>query len=184
MTKEEDQRMAGKGIPDSRKKRTIRFLCVRLITRRNVTAWSLDWDGPGWRPRLNLAVLSSSSSPSSFLYSPAPVGEAVLFDLEVNGFSLRLVKADVGLMEGRLTFSRLSPVLPLPVELVAGGEGRPEWEEEDPGLGGSGRSGSSEDWVDEGAGGPSPRKIADKGRRLEAKEERDVIELKGSNGRN
>jgi len=82
-------------------------------------------------------------------------------------------------MEGRLTFSRLSPMLPLPVELVAGGEGRPEWEEEDPGLGGSGRSGRSEDWVDEGAGGPSPRKMADKGRRLEAKEERDVIESKG-----
>ena len=82
-------------------------------------------------------------------------------------------------MEGRSTFSRLSPMLPLPVELVAGGEGRPEWEEEAPGLGGSGRSGSSEDWADEGAGGPSPRKMADKGRRLEVKEERDVMESKG-----
>jgi hypothetical protein len=79
-------------------------------------------------------------------------------------------------MECRLTASRLSPVLPLPVELVAGGEGRPECVEAVPGLGGSGRSGSSEvDDVDEAAG-PSPRKIADKGRRLDAKEERDVIE--------
>jgi hypothetical protein len=74
-------------------------------------------------------------------------------------------------------------VLPLPVELVAGGEGRPEWEEEAPGLGGSGRSGSSEDEDVEGAG-KSPRKIADKGRRLGAKEERDVIEWKSKNGRN
>jgi hypothetical protein len=38
-----------------------------------------------------------------------------------------------------------SPVLPLPVELVAGGEGKPEVEAPllDPGLGGSGRSGMS-----------------------------------------
>jgi hypothetical protein len=45
-----------------------------------------------------------------------------------------------------------------------------------PGLGGSGRSGSSEVEEIEEAAGPSPRKIADKGRRLDAKEERDVIE--------
>jgi len=45
-----------------------------------------------------------------------------------------------------------------------------------PGLGGSGRSGSSEVEDVEGAEGPSPRKIADKGRRLDAKDERDVIE--------
>jgi hypothetical protein len=96
----------------------------------------------------------------------------------VGGLSLRLVKADGGGSEGRSTFSRLSPVLPLPVELVAGGEGRPEWEEEAPGLGGSGRSGRSEDVDVEGAGPSPPRKIADKGRRLGAKEERDVIEWK------
>lgn len=73
------------------------------------------------------------------------------------------------------TFSRLSPVLPLPVELVAGGDGRPEWVDEAPGLGGSGRSGRSEDEEDEGTAGPSPRKIADNGRRLVEKDGRDVI---------
>jgi hypothetical protein len=93
---------------------------------------------------------------------------------------LRIVKADErGGMEDRSTFSRLSPVLPLPVELVAGGEGRPEWVDAAPGLGGSGSSGSSEVEEVEGATGPSPRKIADKGRRLDAKDERDVIEWKG-----
>jgi hypothetical protein len=30
-----------------------------------------------------------------------------------------------------------APVLPHPVELVAGGEGRPEWADEAPGLGGA-----------------------------------------------
>jgi len=69
-------------------------------------------------------------------------------------------------------------VLPLPVELVAGGEGRPECVDAAPGLGGSGRSGSSEDEKFEGAAGPSPRKIADKGRRLDVKDARDVIEWK------
>lgn len=103
--------------------------------------------------------------------------------MEVGGFSLRVASAEKrGGTGGGSTFSRLSPALPLPVELVAGGEGRPEWLDEDPGLGGSGRSGSSEDEDVEGAG-PSPRKIADKGRRLGAKEERDVIEWRGSNGR-
>lgn len=79
-------------------------------------------------------------------------------------------------MEYRSTASRLSPVLPLPVELVAGGEGRPDCVDVAPGLGGSGRSGSSEVEVVEEEVGPSPRKIAERGRRLDAKEERDVIE--------
>jgi hypothetical protein len=43
------------------------------------------------------------------------------------------------------------------------------------GLGGSGRSGRSEFEDVEGVGA-SPRKIADRGRRLKATEERDVIE--------
>ena len=129
---------------------------------------------------MSLAVISSSSSPSSLLYSPLPAGDEALLDLELGGLSLRIVKADArGGMERRFSFSRLSPVLPLPVELVAGGDGRPELVDAAPGLGGSGRSGSSEEEEDEGAGGPSPRKIADKGRRLEAKDERDVIEWKG-----
>lgn len=59
-----------------------------------------------------------------------------------------------------------SPVLPLPVEFVAGGEGRPELFDAAPGLGGgSGKSGKlfGED--------TEPKKIADKGRDLfEAKE--------------
>lgn len=157
----------------------MRFLCVRLITRCRVTTWSLDWDAPRRRPRSSLAVISSSSSPSPRLYSPLPAGDEAPLDLEV-GLSLRIVKADErGGMEDRSTFSRLSPVLPLPVELVAGGEGRPEWVDAAPGLGGSGSSGSSEVEEVEGATGPSPRKIADKGRRLDAKDERDVIEWKG-----
>jgi hypothetical protein len=64
-------------------------------------------------------------------------------------------------------------VLPLPVELIPGGEGRPECVDAAPGLGGSG---SSEVEDADGAMGPSPRKIADKGLCLGAKEERDVIE--------
>jgi hypothetical protein len=139
--------------------------------------WSLDWDAPRRRPRLSLAVVSSSSSPSSLLLSPLPAGDEALLDLEVDCLSLRIVKADEGEgTECRSIASRLSPVLPLPVELVAGGEGRPECVDAVPGLGGSGRSGSSEDEEDEEAVGPSPRKIADKGRRLDAMEERDVIE--------
>ena len=55
-----------------------------------------------------------------------------------------------------------SPVLPLPVEFVAGGEGRPVCverteEEEPPGLGGSGSSGKSEEAA-------PPMKIAEDGR--------------------
>lgn len=62
-----------------------------------------------------------------------------------------------------------SPVLPLPVEFVAGGEGRPELVVPtlEPGLGGSGRSGRSgiPGGVEEN-GEPEPRKIADEGRFL------------------
>jgi hypothetical protein len=63
-----------------------------------------------------------------------------------------------------------SPVLP--VEFVAGGEGRPELSDAAPGLGGGcGKSGNLLLGV-----GPEPRKIADKGRDLfEAKEGRVVI---------
>lgn len=59
-----------------------------------------------------------------------------------------------------------SPVLPLPVELVAGGEGSPDPLESAPGLGGgSGKVGRLFGEVTE------PRKIADKGRDLEAPKE-------------
>jgi hypothetical protein len=65
-----------------------------------------------------------------------------------------------------------SPVLPLPVEFVAGGEGKPELSDAAPGLGGgSGKSGNLLLGVD-----TEPRKIADKGRDLlDAKEGRGVI---------
>lgn len=54
----------------------------------------------------------------------------------------------------------LSPVEPLPVELVAGGEGRPDELDAALGLsGGSGRSGMICP-----LGGNDPRKMADKGR--------------------
>lgn len=65
-----------------------------------------------------------------------------------------------------------SPVLPLPVEFVAGGDGRPEPEPFDaaPGLGGgSGRSGKLLGEETE------PRKIADKGRALEETKEGRVV---------
>ena len=157
---------------------TIRFLCVRLITRCSVITWSLDWAAPRrLLPRLSLAVLSSSSSSSAFLDSLSPAGDEDRLDLELSGFSLRIVRAEeVGGWKGRSRISRLSPALPLPVELVAGGEGRPEFVEDAPGLGGSGRSGRSER---EGVG-PTPRKIADRGRRFDARGGRGVIELKGS----
>lgn len=70
---------------------------------------------------------------------------------------------------------RLSPVEPLPVELVAGGDGNPEGEIA-PGLsGGSGRSGIL---VSLGSlGGNDPRNIADKGRLEEATSERGGIRV-------
>ena len=152
---------------------TIRFLWVRLITRCSVIAWSLDWDNPRGRLTLSLAVLSSSSSSSAFLDSLPPGGDEGRLDLEVSGLSLRIIRvSEARGCERRV--SRLSPALSLPVELVAGGEGRPECVDEVLGLGGSGRSGRSEG---EGVG-PAPRKIADNGRRLDEKDERDVIEWK------
>ena len=155
---------------------TIRFLCVRLITRCRVITWSLDWDVPRRRLRLSLAVMSSSSSSSPLLDSKPPAGDEARLDLELSDFSLRSVMVEeVRGWEGRSRISRLSPALPLPVELVAGGEGRPEFVDDAPGLGGSGRSGRSEG---EGTGS-APRKMADKGRRFDAKEVRGVIEWKG-----
>ena len=67
------------------------------------------------------------SSSSSSLSSLAPTGDEGLLDLELSDFSLRIERAEeVGGWKGRSRASRLSPALPLPVELVAGGEGRPE----------------------------------------------------------
>ena len=63
-----------------------------------------------------------------------------------------------------------SPTLPLPVELVAGGDGRPDALEEVLGLGGSGRSGRVG-----GVEPAEPMKIADKGRDLGACRGRGVI---------
>lgn len=69
----------------------------------------------------------------------------------------------------------LSPVEPLPVELVAGGEGRPEGETA-PGLsGGSGRSGMLASLGS--LGGNDPRNIADKGRLEEGTSERGGIRV-------
>lgn len=59
---------------------------------------------------------------------------------------LLLLLENAELVLGRFRTAMLagSPVLPLPVELVAGGEGKPEPKEPllEPGLGGSGREGS------------------------------------------
>ena len=77
-----------------------------------------------------------------------------------------------------------SPILPLPVELVAGGEGRPE---DEPGLdakgsGNLGRSGG--DAVLEVEFEPSePIKMADKGRCLCVKCGRGVIGGRGKRGK-
>jgi hypothetical protein len=158
---------------------TIRFLCVRLITRCSAITWSLDWAVPRRLPKPSLAVCSSSSSSSAFLGSVTPAGDDARLDLELSGFSLRIVGTEeAGGWKGRSRNSRLSPALPLPVELVAGGEGRPECVDDAPGLGGSGRSGRADG---EGVGS-APRKIADSGRRFDAREERGVIELKGLTG--
>ena len=71
---------------------------------------------------------------------------------------------------------QLSPLLPLPVEFVAGGEGKPE--EEFGLLGGSGRSGSfvSIELAE-------PTYIADDGRFLVASTGRGVIGAEGSRRR-
>jgi hypothetical protein len=58
-------------------------------------------------------------------------------------------------------------LFPLPVEFVAGGDGRPEPLDEAPGLGGGGKSGTLLGW---------PIKIADKGRLEDKGRDRDVIE--------
>lgn len=72
----------------------------------------------------------------------------------------------------------LSPVEPLPVEFVAGGEGRPDDVDAAPGLsGGSGRSGS----LLSSCGGNDPRKIADKGRLEEEMNGRGVITARAAN---
>lgn len=65
----------------------------------------------------------------------------------------------------------LSPVEPLPVELVAGGEGRPD--ELDTALGLSG--GSEKLGMTCSLGGNDPRKMADKGRLEEEMSGRGVI---------
>jgi hypothetical protein len=58
-------------------------------------------------------------------------------------------------------------LFPLPVEFVAGGDGRPDPFEFAPGLGGAGKSGMLLGW---------PMNIADKGRLEDTGRERDVIE--------
>jgi hypothetical protein len=73
-----------------------------------------------------------------------------------------------------LTLPALSPTLPLPVEFVAGGDGRPESLESAPGLGGSGKSGRFE--LEEFN---EPRKIAETGRLLE-KEGLGRVVIEGS----
>lgn len=77
----------------------------------------------------------------------------------------------------RLTLPALSPTLPLPVEFVAGGEGRPEsLEEESPGLGGSGKSGMKVE-----VELLEPRKIADTGRLVDTgRGGREVIARRSS----
>lgn len=77
----------------------------------------------------------------------------------------------------------LSPVEPLPVEFVAGGEGRPDELDAAPGLsGGSGRSGILILLSSLGGNDNGPRKIADKGR-LEDEEMsgRGVIRARAAN---
>jgi hypothetical protein len=74
----------------------------------------------------------------------------------------------------------LSP--PLPVEFVAGGEGRPDlYERSDPssGPGGSGRSGK---FGGDGLLAVSPINMADNGRRLGTKPVRNVIKRKSGEG--
>lgn len=135
----------------------IRLRWVRLMTRCRAAAFSED--ACDERLRVSLAVLSSaslgiSSSGLDGLECTAllGLGEVVESDTE------------------RLRRLPLFSVLPLPVEFVAGGEGRPEPLEAAPGLGGSGKSGIL---------AFEPRKIADEGRLLWVKEGRvgrDVIE--------
>lgn len=73
----------------------------------------------------------------------------------------------------------LSPVEPLLVELVAGGDGKPEVETA-PGLsGGSGRAGILTSLGS--LGGNDPRNIADKGRLEEATSERGGIRVNATN---
>ena len=136
---------------------TIRLRWVRLMTRCRAAAFSED--ACDERLRVSLAVLSSaslgmSSSGLDGLECTAllGLGEVIESDTE------------------RLRRLPLFSVLPLPVEFVAGGEGRPEPLEAAPGLGGSGKSGILTF---------KPRKIADEGRLLWVKEGRvgrDVIE--------
>lgn len=78
------------------------------------------------------------------------------------GLEFEVVERTIGFcFRTLLPFGLSSPTLPLPVELVAGGEGKPE-PIETLGLGGgSGRSGVGRELVLESR---DPMKIADKGR--------------------
>lgn len=117
------------------------------------------------RPGLSLAVLSSSFA-KSFSSSASSDADFVAFDT-VN--ELALSPGDMARVEsggGRRRMLPvwalwLSPVEPLPVELVAGGDGRPDEPETEVGLSGGGEiSGMLISF-----GGNEPRNIADKGRR-------------------
>lgn len=156
--------------------RTIRFRCARLFTRCKASTFSLAF----FRDRRlsSLAVLSSSLSSSSSSSSLILVVDRVLMSwsyfplIILVLFVLGGCEYDAGRWRILPKLVVSSPVLPLPVELVAGGEGSPELLEEPPGLGGgSGKSGNLLL-----GDGPDPKKIADSGRDLfDAKEEREVI---------
>lgn len=99
---------------------------------------------------LSLIVWSSSRSKWSSASSSSGFHESLLLLLDEEGTVLLLSELPVcacvfwavvmGAAGRRTAILAGSPVLPLPVEFVAGGDGRPEPTEVE-GLGGSGRSG-------------------------------------------
>jgi hypothetical protein len=155
---------------------TKRFRCVRLFTRCKASIFSLVLFSE--RLLSSLAVLSSSlslssSSSSSLMFIVDREWTSLsCFPLSILVLVFGGCEYDAGRWRTLPKLAVSSPVLPLPVEFVAGGEGRPELSEAAPGLGGgSGKSGNLLLGVD-----MEPRKMADNGRDLlEAKERRVVI---------
>jgi hypothetical protein len=145
----------------------MRLRWVRLFTRCNARTFSFDAVALGY-PKSNLAVSSSllweslssssTSAPSSIRSDVALLLMLLVLRCSVRTFPplnivlnvksriptlplppLLLLLNESGLSLTAILFG--SPVLPLPVEFVAGGDGSPEPLELAPGLGGSGRSG-------------------------------------------
>lgn len=126
---------------------TMRLRCVRLLTRCRAEIFSfvVEVKEDRLRSSENLAVSSSSCSLSCRSSSSserfAVLGLRLVWDLLYEPLNISDAEPEAAFLRALLPLGLSSPTLPLPVELVAGGEGRPE--PFDDALGLAGRTGSS-----------------------------------------